>query len=302
MRPSHPGSAIVMIVAAALLFSLMDAGTKYLGGLLSVVIILWCRYTIQSAIMAAAVWARRGARGFVTLHPRFQLLRGLMLVLLSVLTFFSLRHMPLAEFTAIIMLSPVLLTAVSSRLSRLPLGRLRWALLLGGFAGTLIVIRPGGALFNAAAILPLLATLVATAYNLLSSHLAVLEHPHTTQFYTGAIGMLLLAPLVALQAGSLPSVFAALGVAELLLLLAVGLLGTAGHLLLVMAFRRARAPALMPFTYSQIVFAAALGFALFGHIPDGWAWTGMLLIALCSCASAWLDMRPRRVRNNKDKE
>lgn len=291
-----------MIIAAALLFSLMDAGTKYLGGLLSVVVILWSRYTIQTAIMSVAVWTRRGTRGFVTLHPRFQLLRGLMLVLLSVLTFFSLRHMPLAEFTAIIMLSPVLLTVVSSRLSGTPLGLARWSLLLGGFAGTLIVIRPGGALFTAAAVLPVLATLVATAYNLLSSHLAVLEHPHTTQFYTGAIGMSLMLPLVALQADELLPVFASLGPAQLLLLLAVGLLGTVGHLLLVMAFSRARASALMPFTYSQIVFAAGLGFVLFGHVPDRLASIGMLLIALCSCASAWLDMRRRRTVINKENE
>lgn len=291
-----------MIVAAALLFSLMDAGTKHLGALLSVVVMLWSRYTIQTVIMAGAVWRGRGARGFVTLHPRFQLLRGVILVVLSVLTFFSLRHMPLAEFTAIVMLSPVLLTAISSRMTRQPLGLLRWALLLGGFAGTLIVIRPGGALFNAAAILPLLATLVATAYSLLSSHLAVLEHPHTTQFYTGAIGMSLLVPMLALQTQSLPAVLASLDAAQLLLLLAIGLLGTAGHLLLVMAFRRAPAATLMPFTYTQIVFAAALGYALFGHVPDGWAWFGMLLIAACSCACAWLDMRARRTAVNKEKE
>jgi drug/metabolite transporter (DMT)-like permease len=253
--------------------------------------------------MAGTVWRNRGAPGFQTLHPRFQLLRGLMLVLLSVLTFFSLRHLPLAEFTAIIMLSPVLVTAAASRISRTPLGRLRWLLLLGGFAGTLIVIRPGGALFDAAAILPLLATCVATAYNLLSSHLAVLEDPHTTQFYTGAIGMSLLLPMIALQADTLPAVFSALDAAQLLLLLATGLLGTAGHLLLVMAFRRAHTATLMPFTYIQIVFAAVLGFALFRHVPDGWAWSGMAMIAASSCASAWLDMRPhRKAAGNKEKK
>lgn len=69
-----------------------------------------------------------------------------------------------------------------------------------------------------------------------------------------------------------------------------------------MAFRRAPAATLMPFTYTQIVFAAALGYALFGHVPDGWAWSGMLLIAACSCACAWLDMHARRTAVNKEKE
>lgn len=289
MKPYQARGAIPMIIVAAMLFSLMDAGTKYLGGLLSVAVVLCSRYAVQAVVMAGTVLLDRGVQGFVTLHPRLQLLRGLILVLMSVLTFFSLRHMPLAEFTAIVMLTPVLLTVVSSRISRIPLGRAHWTLLLGGFAGTLIVIRPGSALFNFAAILPLLATLAGTAYNLISSHLAVLEHPHTTQFYTGAVGLAILAPIVALQ----PAAFPALGVPQLLILLAVGLLGTAGHLLLVMAFRRTHAMKLMPFTYTQIVFAAGVGFLLFGHVPDAWAWLGMALIALCSGGSAWLDMRRR---------
>jgi drug/metabolite transporter (DMT)-like permease len=282
-----------MIVVAALLFSLMDASTKFLGGVLSVVIVLWTRYSIQTAVMATAVWRHRGSAGFRTRHPRFQLLRALALVLLSVLSFFSLRHLPLAEFTAIIMLSPVLVTAIASRMSRMPIGLLRWSLLLGGFAGTLVVIRPGGALFGPAAILPLLATGVATAYNLLSSRLAVLEDPHTTQFYTGAIGMTLMLPMVAMQAGELTAMFSTLNATVLMVLVAAGLLGTAGHLLLVMAFRRAHAAALMPFTYTQIAFAAALGWVLFRHVPDAWAWCGMALIAASSCGSAWLDTRRR---------
>ncbi|RYD87677.1 MAG: EamA/RhaT family transporter, partial [Sphingobacteriales bacterium] len=113
MSNKNPSAAIMMIVASTLLFSAMDAATKYLGGFLSVVFVLWTRYTLQAAMMAAVVLNARGVSGLRTAHPRFQALRGLLLATISVLAFFSMRQMPLAEFTAIIMLSPVLITACS---------------------------------------------------------------------------------------------------------------------------------------------------------------------------------------------
>lgn len=288
-----------MITLAALLFSLMDAGTKYLGALLPMVLILWCRYAIQTMVMAGTVLYSRGWTGFRTGHPRIQFLRGSMLIMLSILSFYSLKYLPLAEFTAIIMLSPILVTALTSRLSQRPLGLLRWLLILTAFAGTMTVIRPGSALFNVVALLPLLATVVSAAYNLVTSRLALLDNPHTTQFYTGLTGVALLSPLIALQASQLQELGMHMHTSSLLLLLVVGLLGTVAHLLLVMAFRRMHPAALMPFTYTQIAFAALIGWIFFQHAPDFWAWVGMCVIAASSCLSAWLDMHEsrRRARN-----
>lgn len=294
MKQPNPAGAIAMITLAALLFSLMDAGTKYLGALLPMVLILWCRYAIQTLVMAGTVLYSRGRTGFRTSHPRVQFLRGSMLIMLSILTFYSLKYLPLAEFTAIIMLSPILVTALTSRLSQRPLGMLRWLLILTAFAGTMTVIRPGSALFNVVALLPLLATLVSAAYNLVTSRLALLDNPHTTQFYTGLTGVALLSPLIALQAGELRALGMQMDSSSLLLLLAVGLLGTVAHLLLVMAFRRMHPAALMPFTYTQIAFAALIGWIFFRHSPDSWAWLGMAVIAASSCLSAWLDMHESR--------
>ncbi|MEC4722290.1 DMT family transporter [Noviherbaspirillum sp. CPCC 100848] len=299
MKQTNPASAITMITLAALLFSLMDAGTKYLGALLPMVLILWCRYAIQTLVMAGTVLINRGLAGFRTGHLRVQFLRGTMLIMLSVLTFYSLQYLPLAEFTAIIMLSPIFVTVLTSRLSQRPLGPLRWLLILTAFAGTMTVIRPGSALFNIVALLPLVATVVSAAYNLVTSRLALLDNPHTTQFYTGLTGVALLSPLIALQAGQLQELGIRLETSSLLLLLAVGLLGTVAHLLLVMAFRRMHPAALMPFTYTQIAFAALIGWIFFRHSPDFWAWLGMGVIAASSCMSAWLDMHESRRLSKK---
>jgi drug/metabolite transporter (DMT)-like permease len=291
MSNNNPASAILMIVVSTFLFSSMDAATKYLGGFLSVVLVLWSRYTLQAAIMAAVLFRVRGPTGFRTAHPRFQMLRGVLLATISVLAFYSMRRMPLAEFTAIVMLSPLLITACSAWLLRERIGRLRWLLVWSGFLGTVVVIRPGSGLFGWVVIIPLLAMVVSSAYSLITGRLAVLENPYTTQFYSGMVGSLLLLPFMLNERAELLVFFtrADLGSASLLLL--IGVLGTVGHLLLIMAFSKAGTSSLMPFTYAQIGFAALMSLLFFSHAPDIWAWLGMAMIAASGGATAWLNIR-----------
>lgn len=294
MNKTNPSSAIILIVVSTFLFSSMDAATKYLGSFLSVVLVLWSRYTIQTVIMGVVVFRRRGRSGFRTVHPRFQLLRGLLLVTISGLAFHSMRQMPLAEFTAIIMLSPVLITAGSGWLMKESIERLRWMLVWSGFLGTVIVIRPGSGLFGWVVIIPLVAMVVSSGYSLITSRLAVLENPYTTQFYSGAVGSMLLLPLLIFERADLLAFISTADSAKAGLLLLIGILGTAAHLLLIMAFSRAGASSLMPFTYAQIGFAALMSWLFFNHAPDFWAWIGMAMIAASGGATAWLNIRRRR--------
>lgn len=291
-RSHHSVAAIGMIVFATLLFASMDATAKYVGAYVPLVVALLCRYAVQAGTMAAWIARMQGARGFRAAHPRFQLLRGALLVAVSALAFYSVQLIPLAEFTAIIMLWPIVGTAAAGWLFGEKVGWLRWALVWGGFVGTLIVIRPGAGLFGWEVVMPLLTMVAATAYNLITSRLAVLDDPYTTQFYTGAVGTVALAPLVLLlfPATAAQSLQAA-PPSLLALLFMLGVFGTVGHLLIVMAFGRAGTAALMPFTYAQIAFAAVIGWFAFRHVPDGWAWIGIALISVCGAATAWLNVR-----------
>ncbi|HEU0202904.1 MAG TPA: DMT family transporter [Burkholderiaceae bacterium] len=291
-RSHHSVAAIAMIVFATALFASMDATAKYLGAYVPLVLALLCRYAVQAGTMAAWIARMQGRRGFRAAHPRFQLLRGALLVAVSALAFYSVQLTPLAEFTAIIMLWPILATTAAGWFFGEKVGALRWALVWGGFVGTLIVIRPGAGLFGWEVVMPLATMVAATGYNLITSRLAVLDDPYTTQFYTGVIGTAALAPLVlfffpAAAAQSLQA--APAGLWALLLLL--GVFGTVGHLLIVMAFGRAGTATLMPFTYAQIAFAALLGWLVFRHVPDVWAWLGIALISVCGAATAWLNVR-----------
>ena len=291
MSNTNPSSAIIMIVASTFLFSSMDAATKYLGGFMSVVLVVWSRYTLQAGIMAAVVLRVRGIGGFRTAHPRFQTLRGILLATISVLAFYSMRQMPLAEFTAIIMLSPVLITACSGWITKESIGRLRWFLVLAGFLGTLVVIRPGSGLFGWVVIIPLVAMVVSSAYSLITGRLAVLENPYTSQFYSGLVGSVMLLPLMLLESNELLAFLARADLGKAGLLLLIGVLGTVGHLLLIMAFSKAGTASLMPFTYAQIGFAALMSWLFFSHTPDRWAWVGMAMIAASGGATAWLNIR-----------
>ncbi len=269
-------------------FSVSDTLIKYLGAWLPVLFLLWARYAIQAGAMA--VWlARRGWRGFTTAHPKFQWARGALLLITSGMSFFGLQLMPVAEFTALGMLTPVVVTMLAAWVLHEPVSRMRWALVCGGFAGAIIVIRPGSGVFGAAAIFPLLMALCYGGFQVLTSRLASLESPYTTHFYTGFSGAVLVTPFLLFHAGDYVAAVQAAPTSKLLLVLGVGALATAGHLFLIFAFGHAPMATLMPFVYAQIAFALAVSFAVFRHLPDGWAWLGMAVITACGAVSAWLN-------------
>jgi drug/metabolite transporter (DMT)-like permease len=284
---------IVLILCAGACFAVSDTTIKYLGAFLPVSFLLWARYAFQAGAMA--FWlARRGRAGFRTVHPKFQWTRGTLLLVTSAMSFFGLQMMPVAEFTALGMLSPVVVTMLAAWVLRDHVSVTRWVLVCGGFAGALIVIRPGSGVFGWGAVFPLLMALCYGGFQVVTSRLAALESPYTTHFYTGFSGAVLLTPFLVPEAASLAAAVRAAPLVQILLVLVIGLFATSGHLFLIFAFGHAPMATLMPFIYAQIAFALATSWLVFRHVPDGWAWIGMTVIAACSAASAWLNARAAR--------
>jgi hypothetical protein len=118
----------------------------------------------------------------------------------SALLFFGCNTCPLAEFTALGMLTPVFSTLLAAWLLREAVSPLRWALVGGGFAGVLIMVRPGTGIFGWAAAVPVLMAICYAGFQVLTRKLATLEDPYTTHFCTGFIGTLLLTPMLVLRA------------------------------------------------------------------------------------------------------
>lgn len=291
----HPVAGIALIVGAAACFASLDTAVRFLGASVGVALLLGLRYTFHAATMS--VWiALSPDKTFRTAHPRFQVLRGALLLFSSAMVFNTLRHMPVAEMTAIVMLTPLLVTLLARVWLHERVSALRWLLVAGGFAGALIVIRPGSGLFGWIVLLPLAAALSNAVFQLLTVRMAPHANPYTTNFYTGLTGMVLVLPLLLAGWQDVAATLTSAPALTLALLLAAGALGTGGHLLLVMALGKAPTATLMPFLYTQIGVAALAGWLVLGDVPDAWAWTGMAVIAVCGAASAWLNVRDAAVQ------
>lgn len=286
----RPGLGIALVLLTVTCFAGMDTLIKHLGATLPVLPLLWARYAFQAVSMGVWLAASRRA-GFRAAHPKFQAMRGALLLGSSAAAFYALQYLPVAEFTAINMLTPVIVTLLAAWVLHEAVSRRRWALVFGGFAGALIVIRPGGDLFGWAVLLPVAGAISYASFQLLTTKLSALESPYTTHFYTGVTGTVLLTPLLLAGGIDLPGLLGGASAAVLGLILLVGLLGTVGHLLLILALGMAPTSTLMPFLYAQIVAAAVLGWLAFRQLPDAWAWLGMALLAACGAASAWLNVR-----------
>jgi drug/metabolite transporter (DMT)-like permease len=286
--PHHALAGIALVIAACACFSVLDTTTKYISAWVPLLLALWFRYAFQAIATTLVILPIRGKRVLRTRHLPFQVLRGVLLLASSLFAFASLKHMPVGEFTAIVMISPLAITVLAATVLKEKVSALRWLLVAGGFAGTLVIIRPGGAAFNWASLLPL--GLVATNawFQVLTSKLARTEDPVTMHLYTGWVGTLI-------ASLALPFVWVQLGASWLWLALCLmGVMATIGHFMLILAYQRAPAATLTPYLYSQIAFAMLGGWLVFEHVPDRWSMAGMVMIAVCGAAGAWLTVRERR--------
>ncbi len=282
-------SGIGLVVLAVACFASLDTAAKQSTAAVPILMVVWARYAVQAALTSLVVLPRHGLAVLRTAHPRFQLLRGALLVGATTLAVLSLRYLPLAEFTAIVLIAPLVVTLFAATVLKEEVSPLRWALVAGGFVGTVVILRPGGGVLAWASLLPLGLVFINAWFQVLTSRLARTEKPLTMHFYTGWVGALI-------ATIPLPFVWAALpGWQWWALLGLMGLLGTVGHYLLILAYQRAPASTLTPYLYAQIAFAMFGGWLVFGHVPDGVSLGGIALIAVCGAAGAWLTVRERRV-------
>ena len=279
-------AGIALAVVACAFFALLDTTSKLVSVGVPIVMALWMRYVFQSLLTTAFVLQRAGRSALRTTQPRFQALRGALFAMTSLFGFISLTALPLAEFTAIVALTPLALTLLAALWLSQQVSPLRWVLVALGFAGTLVILRPGGGQFSGWALVwPALQLLANTAYQILSSRMAGKERPLTTQIYTSLLA-LSLSCMALPWSWQLPD-SAALWLAAI----AMGAGSAVGHLMLLKAYEKAEPATITPFLYSQIPCALLAGWLVYGHIPDQWAVLGMVVIALCGAASAWLSVR-----------
>jgi drug/metabolite transporter (DMT)-like permease len=286
-RP-HALAGIALTIAATACFASLDTTTKWVSTSVPLLMALWFRYFFQAVATSAVVIPTRGWQVWRTRRLAWQLLRGVLLLASSFLAFLSLRYLPVGEFTAIVMITPLAITVLAATLLKERVSPLRWALVAGGFLGTLIIIRPGADHFGFSSLLPIALVGCNAAFQVLTSKLAQTEDPVTMHLYTGWTGTLVAALALPFVWTALPNpwLWVALGF--------MGLMGAVGHFLLILAYYRAPAATLTPYLYAQIAFAMLGGALVFSHVPDHLSLAGIGMIAFCGAAGAWLTVLERR--------
>jgi drug/metabolite transporter (DMT)-like permease len=275
MRPhGHvPLSAILLIVSSVLCFTILDATVKSLTQRYPVPLLVWARYGVQA--LAMVLWLAPGmGRGLLrTGRLRLQLVRAAILPFSSLCFFTALKYLPLAEATAINYSTPVLVVILAVLFLHERMTRSRIALVLAGIAGMFLIVRPGSAVFHGAALLAFGAAAFYGVFQILTRKLAS-EDPRVTLFYPALVGTAMMTAVLPWYGGALRMPWT-----DVALVVASGLLGTLGHFLFILAFQRAPASGLTPFTYVQLVWATLVGWLAFGTFPDAWTLAGMGVIA-----------------------
>jgi len=274
---AHRGALLTSL--SMLLFAVMDSMSKLLVRDYPISEALWIRYMVFAVFALAMARPAGIARSFRSTRPWLQAARSLLSVFEAIAFVLAFRYLPLAETHAVAASSPLMVVAMSAPL----LGEritLRRALSVGcAFVGVLLIVRPGFASFSWPMTIPLVGAFLWAVYQIMVRFLARDDRPETTLLWSAGVGLIAIS-LVA------PWEFRAPDALGWTLLTAVGVLGSLAHYALIHALDFAEAGAVQPYAYTLLVWAALLGWLVFGDVPGLWTILGACIVVL-SGLYAW---------------
>jgi len=278
-------AAVLLITGAVACFAILDGVIKTLAVKHPVPLLVWSRWGFQ--VLAMLIWlAPTMGTGMVrTRQLPMQLIRGVLLLGSSLCFMTALKYLPLADATALNYTTPTIVMVLAVVLLRERMTRARIGFVLAGLLGMLMIVQPGAELVKGAAVFALGSAICYSFYQITTRMLAG-DDPRVTLFYPALISTLLMT-LVWPWFGSRIE----LSWHDVALLALIGVLGTIGHFLFILAFQRAPASALTPFTYLQLVFATLIGWLAYNTFPDALTLAGMALIAGSGLLLTWHERR-----------
>ena len=280
--------AIILNLSAWVMLPIMDGFAKYLSSTLPVLQITWSRYffTIVITLPIMLFFFRKNLTW--TEQPKLQLIRGLLLFCANILFFYSISIISLAKAITLAFIAPLIVTALSPFLLGEKVGYKRWAAVITGFIGSLIVIRPGFVELNLASIAALGTGVLYGFYLIVTRKLHDSDNPLLTLLLTGIVGAVL---------GSLimPTVWVSPTITEWYMMFAIGFFASLGHLFIILSLRYADASKLAPFGYFEIVTSIIIGYYFFNHFPDSWTFLGLFIII---SSGIYIFRREHKIRSN----
>lgn len=259
---------IALMCAALFCFALLDTTAKWLTGHLPTLQVVWARYASHFVLGFIFINPWTVPELFSTRRPLLQIGRSALLFLSTAINFIVLRYLQLDETTAIMFTTPLFIALFAGPILGEWIGWRRWVAILVGFAGALVVIRPGTDALHPVAFLSLAGACCYALYNISTRALAPYDSTSTTITYSAMVGVIAATiPLPWIwQTPDDPAVIGGM--------VLVGAFGLIGHLFLIVAHRFAPAGVLAPFMYFQIVWVIVSGFAVFGDLPTSWTLAG----------------------------
>jgi drug/metabolite transporter (DMT)-like permease len=278
---------ILLMCAGVSLFPFMNAGVKLLDANYPVAQIVWARFTGHLIVMLAVFMPRHG---WALLWPKrltVQLARSALMLVSNMVFVMAIARVPLATASAIGFTSPLIVTALSVPLLHESVGWRRWSAVMVGFAGALMVIRPGNGLADPAVLLLLLSALAYALYLIATRWVGRYDDAATGIIFAALVGSLAMSFV-------LPFVFVPPHtLTDGVLFACLGLFGGVGHYLIIRAFQLGPAAVMAPLGYVELVGTATLGYLIFANFPDFWTWVGAAVII---ASGLYIASRERRRR------
>ena len=263
--------AIILNLSAWIMLPIMDGFAKYLSSTIPVLQITWSRYffTVIIVLPVMLVFFRKNFKW--TEQPKLQLIRGLLLFCANILFFYSISVISLAKALTLAFIAPLIVTILSPILLNENVGFRRWAAVITGFIGSLIVLRPGFVEINLASVAALGTGILYGFYLIVTKKLHKSDHPLLTLLLTGVVGGTIGSIIV-------PSVWVQPTITEWYMMFAIGFFASIGHLFLILSLKYADASKLAPFGYFEIITNIIIGYYFFSHFPDSWTFIGLFII------------------------
>ncbi len=245
------------MMLTTMLFVSQDATIRALAKAYPVMEVAWARFAVHMLLVGAFV-AWHSPHLVKSHRPPLQLVRSGLLLATTVFAILALRNISFAEVQAIAAAVPVLVTALSVPLLGEKVGWRRWAGVMGGLTGALIIVGPVGGTFQWAVLLPLGAAFCNALYQIATRKLQGADSPTTTLFYTGMVGTVVCTL-------TLPFNWVTPDLTGAALMLLLGTLGGISHFCLIRAYSVAPASTVAPFGYTTLVWAGLYSLILFGE-------------------------------------
>jgi drug/metabolite transporter (DMT)-like permease len=232
--------------------------------------VLWLRAVI--ALLVLPFLVRRAPHVLVrTRHLKVQLARSLLLACAGLCFFFSLQKVPLADAVAIVFVSPLFTTAIAFAFLGEAVGWRRWSACMAGFAGALLIIRPGMGVHGWMYLLPAADALFSAIYVIATRRIGIADSTATSLLYSlGGMAVLFALPMIWLWQAPSPR--------QWLLVVGLSLFALTAHFCNIRAYATGEASLMAPLSYIHVVFTTAMAFAVFGTLPDAVAAAGIVLI------------------------